>query len=134
MSVGTCRVGVWAGCGEGWQVMELCLPISAPCAHSACPNPLTGNLWHTATHAEHTRPMLAASGGAIQAALVHAFAGAPDARSAEPVLLSLVMVVRLAGLLGLDELAESCMAQLGAGEWYEYECGGRRVGLERSTA
>jgi hypothetical protein len=56
-----------------------------------------GNIWHTASHAEHARPMLHASGSSIQQALFHAFHSAPDAPSAEAVLGYVVMLVNLAG-------------------------------------
>lgn len=72
----------------------------------AIPHVGAKNIWHTATHAEHTRPMLSLSGEGFCSALADALHGEVDPRAIEPLLSSLVVVVRLACLLGLDDLCE----------------------------
>jgi hypothetical protein len=56
-----------------------------------------GNIWHTASHAEHARPMLHATGAAMQQALLAAFDSAQELASAEAVLGYVVTLVNLAG-------------------------------------
>ncbi|KAK9804748.1 hypothetical protein WJX72_003264 [[Myrmecia] bisecta] len=70
-----------------------------------------GNLWHTATHAEHARPMFQVSGDAVLKGL-HGFACAPDAAVAAPILEGFRVAIRLAGVLGLDALCEAFVATL----------------------
>ncbi|KAF8064597.1 BIG3 [Scenedesmus sp. PABB004] len=72
----------------------------------------SGNVWCSASHPEHVRPMLQAGGPMLLQALSAAFAAAPDGANAAPVLAGLLQLARLAGVLGLDSLCEGCVAAL----------------------
>ncbi len=72
------------------------------------------NLWHTCTHAQHTRPMLLVSGNALLEALVAALQRATDATAVEGITSALVTVAELAGLMGLEVLCESTVGALAA--------------------
>ncbi|BDA49435.1 probable Brefeldin A-inhibited guanine nucleotide-exchange protein [Coccomyxa sp. Obi] len=75
---------------------------------------LAGNLWHTASNAEHARPMLQVSGEAILRALSAAQYNAPDAAASQPVLEGFTTAIRLCGVVGLDRLCEDLIAALAA--------------------
>eukprot|EP00879_Flechtneria_rotunda_P005150 GHRR01005432.1.p1 GENE.GHRR01005432.1~~GHRR01005432.1.p1 ORF type:complete len:1373 (+),score=543.66 GHRR01005432.1:373-4491(+) len=72
----------------------------------------SGNIWWSASHPEHARPMLQVGGPMLLQALSSALAAAPDASSAAPALTSLLQLAKLFGLLGLDRHCEACMAVL----------------------
>lgn len=71
-----------------------------------------GSFWYTARHAELVRPMLTLCSQPLVDSLAFGLASAGDAGPAEPVLASLVTVVQLAGVLGLDELCEKAVGVL----------------------
>lgn len=74
----------------------------------------SGNLWYSASHPEHVRPMLQVAGPMLLQALSAAFASAPDAASAAPVLAGLLQLAKLSGLLGLDQQCEATVGALAA--------------------
>jgi brefeldin A-inhibited guanine nucleotide-exchange protein len=73
---------------------------------------LSGNVWHSATHAEHARPMLQVAGRWLLDALAASYARTEDPPAAEPLLQGLLQLARLAGLLGLDGLCEQAVGAL----------------------
>lgn len=73
-----------------------------------------GSLWHTATHAEHARPMLQVSGDAVLRGLRAALEAAPSVPAAQFVLDGYEQAVRLAALLQLEPLCEALVASLAA--------------------
>ncbi|KAK9904753.1 hypothetical protein WJX75_001787 [Coccomyxa subellipsoidea] len=75
---------------------------------------LAGNLWHTASNAEHARPMLQVGSEAILRALSAAEHNAPDAAASQPVLEGFITAIRLCGVVGLDRLCEDLIAALAA--------------------
>lgn len=74
----------------------------------------SGNIWCSASHPEHVRPMLQVGGPMLLQALSAAFTAAPDAATAAPVLAGLLQLAKLFGLLGLDRQCESCVGALAA--------------------
>lgn len=74
----------------------------------------SGNVWCSASHPEHVRPMLQVGGPLLLQALSVAFTAATDAASAAPLLAGLLQLARLSGLLGLDRQCEACVGALAA--------------------
>lgn len=74
----------------------------------------SGNIWCSASHPEHVRPMLQVGGPMLLQALSAAFTAAPDAATAAPVLAGLLQLANLFGLLGLDRQCETCVGVLAA--------------------
>lgn len=70
------------------------------------------DLWFTATHTEHSRPMLEVAGPHFQKALASAIESASDRESADRSVNSLVMAIQLAALLGLDALCQQFVTSL----------------------
>lgn len=70
------------------------------------------DLWFTATHTEHSRPMFEVVGPHFQKTLATAVEWAIDKDSAERAVDSLVMAIQLAALLGLDTLCQSFVTTL----------------------
>ncbi|WIA39187.1 hypothetical protein OEZ86_005312 [Tetradesmus obliquus] len=74
----------------------------------------SGNVWCSASHPEHVRPMLQVGGPMLLQALSAALTSAPDAAASAPLLSGLLQLARLFGLLGLDWQCEQCVAALSA--------------------
>ncbi|WIA18888.1 hypothetical protein OEZ85_003561 [Tetradesmus obliquus] len=74
----------------------------------------SGNVWCSASHPEHVRPMLQVGGPMLLQALSAALTSAPDAAASAPLLAGLLQLARLFGLLGLDWQCEQCVAALSA--------------------
>lgn len=68
--------------------------------------------WFTATHTEHSRPMLEVAGPHFQKALAMAVESALDRESAERSVESLAIAVQLSALLGLDHLCQQFVGTL----------------------
>ena len=75
---------------------------------------VAGNIWHTATHAEHVRPMLQVSGVTLLQCLQLALDAAPTMHQALQVLGGYEQAVRLAALLRLESICEALVAGLAA--------------------
>ena len=69
-------------------------------------------LWFSATHTEHSRPMFEVSGPYFQKALAAAIESALDKESAQRSVDSVVMAIQLAALLGLDQLCQQFVTTL----------------------
>lgn len=70
------------------------------------------DLWFSATHTEHARPMLEVAGPQFQKALASAVEFASDRESADRSVQSLVMAIQLSALLGLDSLCQQFVTTL----------------------
>lgn len=70
------------------------------------------HMWHTANHVEHVMAMLQIVGDSVRRGLVASLTSAYDAAFAAPVLDGFLLAIRLAGMLGLDQLADSLIASL----------------------
>ncbi|KAF5839735.1 hypothetical protein DUNSADRAFT_18735 [Dunaliella salina] len=65
--------------------------------------------WATASHAELARPMLTVAAGSLLVALAAALRLVGEPAAAEPLLRSLVQLLVLCGVLGLDEQCKQCV-------------------------
>lgn len=72
------------------------------------------HMWHTANHAEHVTAMLQIIGDSVRRGLVAALQSAHDAGFASPVLDGFLLAIRLAGMLGLDQLTDALVDSLAA--------------------
>lgn len=68
--------------------------------------------WATASHAGLARPMLLVSAPSLLAALAAALRLAADPAAAEPLLRSLVQLLGLCGVLGMDEQCKQVRARM----------------------
>jgi len=68
--------------------------------------------WFTATHAEHSRPMLEVAGPHFQKALASAVESGSDKDSIDRIVASLVAAIELSALLGLDSLCQQFVSTL----------------------
>ncbi|GMH39854.1 hypothetical protein BSKO_07758 [Bryopsis sp. KO-2023] len=73
---------------------------------------LGGDVWFTASHTEHSRPMLEAAGPAFLQTLAAALECAGDAESAKRVVDCLKLGIKLAALLGCDNLCQQMVGTL----------------------
>ncbi|KFM27432.1 Brefeldin A-inhibited guanine nucleotide-exchange protein 2 [Auxenochlorella protothecoides] len=87
-----------------------------------------GNLWHSATHAEHARPMLQAGAAPLAAGLAAALADAASPPEVARALAGLERAAALAALLSVPELLEELCAVLARGAGLE---GGAEDGASR---
>jgi hypothetical protein len=87
-------------------------PRAADGAGAAAPGGAAAAVWHTATHAEHARPMLQVCGGAVAKGLAAALAAAAALPAAQAVLEGYEQAVRLAALLRLERLCEGLVGGL----------------------
>eukprot|EP00798_Chlamydomonas_sp_ICE-L_P008680 gene8680-34127_t len=71
-----------------------------------------GGLWHTSSHAAHTRPMLSISGACILDALSYGLSVTTDSTRVGALLTSASTLVELAALLGLEQVCEQCVAAM----------------------
>ena len=80
------------------------------------PGPSTATLgvWHSATHAEHARPMMQVCGAAVSAALSASLARGRSLVETTSVLDGFDQAIRLAALLRLEALCETLVASLAA--------------------
>ena len=79
------------------------------------------NLWRSATHAEHARPMLQIAGDSITKSLRVGMAAATSIAEAMPILVAYEQVIKLSALLWLEGLTENLVEGLataaGFGLW-----------------
>lgn len=72
------------------------------------------HVWHTASHVEHVTAMLQIGGDSVRRGLLAALQSAHDAGFAAPVLEGFLLTIKLAGMLGLDQLADALLDSLAA--------------------
>ena len=78
-------------------------------------SPQAQNIWITATHSEHARPMMQVAGDSLARSLSFNLRTSKSIAQAMPILKGYEQAIKLSALLWLEALAESLVQGLGAG-------------------